>query len=59
MSLGQAAEEWAGSVGATVTGTTYRFHMALSNIDQRAPDGLRGPTEIGVALKRLTLTPSG
>jgi hypothetical protein len=34
-----------------ITGSTYRFHMAFSNIDRNASDGARGPTELQIELR--------
>jgi hypothetical protein len=34
-----------------VVGTNYAFHLAFSNIDENAPDGLRGDTEVEVEIR--------
>lgn len=31
-----------------ITGTSWEFQMAFSNIDANAPDGLMGPTTVEV-----------
>lgn len=51
MSLGRSAEEWSGTLEADIVGTQWMFLLTHSNIDDNAPDGLAGATEIEVAVR--------
>ena len=48
MSLGQLAQEWSGPIEGEIVGGTVQLDMAFSNIDDNAPDGLMGPTEVEI-----------
>ena len=48
MSLGQLAQEWSGSIEGEIVGEMVQFDFAFSNIDDNAPDGLTGETEVRI-----------
>ncbi len=50
MSLGRSAEEWNGIIDEEIIGTQWIFHMAFSNIDSNAPDGLTGDTTVEITV---------
>lgn len=51
MSLGQLVQEWSGLVEGELGGTRIELDFAFSNIDDDAPDGLAGPTEVGIEIR--------
>ena len=51
MSLGQLVQEWSAPVTGEIVGTMAQLHLAFSNIDDNAPDGLTGPTEIEIEIR--------
>ena len=50
MSLGRSAQEWSGIVDEEVVGTDWIFHMAFSNLDDNASDGLTGDTTVEITV---------
>lgn len=51
MSLGRSAEEWTGTLAGDVVGDHWSLLLTHSNIDDNAPDGLAGATEIEVEVR--------
>lgn len=44
-------QEWSAVIDGDISGTQIQFDMAFSNIDDMAPDGLTGETEVAIELR--------